>query len=40
MADKLGHKDNNPIRPKQPERVAIAISNSAASNTTGGPGGF
>jgi putative intracellular protease/amidase len=33
-------KDSNPANPKKPKRIAIVISNPAASTTTGWPVGF
>ena len=40
MIEKSGHKDTNPVSPCRPKRVAMVISNSATSTTTGGPVGF
>lgn len=40
MGEKLGHKDVNPVDPRQSKRVAIVISNAAISSNTGWPVGF
>src|SRR5262245_10143877 len=40
MSAKLGHRDNNPVHPRSPKRIAIVVSNSAKSTSTGWPVGF
>src|SRR5262245_5285601 len=40
MSAKLGHRDNNPVHPRSPKRIAIVVSNGAKSTSTGWPVGF
>jgi putative intracellular protease/amidase len=40
MTAKLGHKNVNAVDPGRPKRVAMVISNSAISSSTGWPVGF
>lgn len=40
VGEKLGHRDINPVNARRPKRVAMVISNSAISTSTGWPVGF